>query len=132
DSEVTDYDVVDATPYGKDILAALAEECKRQGVTLGFYYSIMDWHHPSQLVNPDAETRYAGYANNAIRPEHKQEYIDHMKSQLAELVQKYDPAILWFDGEWVDWWTEEDGKDLYNYVRSLKHDILINNRVGKG
>jgi alpha-L-fucosidase len=40
--------------------------------------------------------------------------------------------VLWFDGEWVDWWTEEDGQDLYKYVRSLKPSIVINNRVGKG
>ena len=40
--------------------------------------------------------------------------------------------MLWFDGEWVDWWTEEDGQDLYDYVRGLKPDIIINNRVGKG
>ena len=57
---------------------------------------------------------------------------DYMKAQLRELVTKYDPAVLWFDGEWVDWWTEEDGQALYKYVRGLKPDIIINNRVGKG
>ena len=132
DSKVSDYDVVDATPYGKDILAALAEEAKRQGIKLAFYYSIMDWHHPAQYVDPDAETPHRGHAMNKMHPERKQEYMTYMKAQLAELVDQYDPAILWFDGEWPDWWTEEDGKDLYNYVRSMKHDILINNRVGKG
>jgi alpha-L-fucosidase len=55
-----------------------------------------------------------------------------MKAQLRELITQYDPAVLWFDGEWVDWWTESDGKDLYQYVRGLKPGILINNRVGKG
>jgi alpha-L-fucosidase len=55
-----------------------------------------------------------------------------MKSQLKELVTAYDPEVLWFDGEWVDWWTEQDGKDLYAYVRSLKPSIIVNNRVGKG
>ena len=132
DSEVSDYDVADATPFGKDILAALAEEARRQGIKLGFYYSIMDWHHPAQFVDPDAESPHAGHAMNMMHPERKQEYVTYMKAQLAELVHQYDPKILWFDGEWPDWWTEEDGKDLYNYVRSMKHDILINNRVGKG
>jgi len=51
---------------------------------------------------------------------------------LKELITRYDPSVLWFDGEWVEWWMPEDGKDLYNYVRSLKPDIIINNRVGKG
>jgi len=41
-------------------------------------------------------------------------------------------GLLWFDGEWQDWWTEADGKELYRFVRSLKPDIIINNRVGKG
>lgn len=132
DSDVSEYDVVDATPYGRDLLAPLAEEARRQGVHLGFYYSIMDWHHPSQFVDPDAENPLSGHANNRIRPDRKEEYIEYMKAQLRELVTRYDPAILWFDGEWVDWWTEADGKDLYNYVRSLKEDIIINNRVGKG
>ena len=132
DSEVSEYDVVDATPYGKDLLAPLADEARRQGVKLGFYYSIMDWHHPSQFVDPDAENPHAGHANNRIHPEQKDGYISYMKAQLRELITRYDPKILWFDGEWVDWWTEEDGKDLYNYVRSLRQDIIINNRVGKG
>jgi len=51
---------------------------------------------------------------------------------LRELITNYDPAVLWFDGEWQDWWTEEDGQDLYKFVRGLKPDIIINNRVGKG
>ena len=55
-----------------------------------------------------------------------------MKAQLRELVTGYDPGVLWFDGEWQDWWTEEDGKELYDYVRSLKPNIIINNRVGRG
>src|SRR5215470_5312347 len=51
DSAVTDYDIVDATPYKKDPMRALADECKRQGIRLAFYYSIMDWHHLSQYVD---------------------------------------------------------------------------------
>ena len=132
DSEVSDYDVVDRTPFGRDILAELADGCRRKGVTLGFYYSILDWHHPAQYVDPDAETPQRGHFMNKIHPDRKAEYLAYMKAQIEELVTRYDPAVLWFDGEWVEWWTEEDGKDMYNYVRSLKPDILINNRVGKG
>ncbi|HMO84598.1 MAG TPA: alpha-L-fucosidase, partial [Lacipirellulaceae bacterium] len=43
-----------------------------------------------------------------------------------------DPDVLWFDGEWCDWWTEEDGRQLYAYLRELKPALIINNRVGKG
>ncbi len=55
-----------------------------------------------------------------------------MKSQLKELVGRYDPGVLWFDGEWESTWTHEHGKMLYQYVRELKPDIIINNRVDKG
>ena len=54
-----------------------------------------------------------------------------MKAQLKELVTKYDPAVLWFDGEWVDWWTEEDGQ-VCTTTSAPEADIIINNRVGKG
>jgi alpha-L-fucosidase len=59
-------------------------------------------------------------------------YVDFMKGQLKEIVSNYHPGILWFDGEWESPWTHERGVDLYNYVRSLQPDIIINNRVGKG
>ncbi len=132
DSKISDYDIVDSTPYGKDVLAALTLECRRQGIKMCFYHSILDWHHPSQYVDPKAKDFRAGHANNKIHPEMKDEYVRYLKGQLKELILNYDPAVLWFDGEWADWWTEPDGKDLYNYVRSLKNDIIVNNRVGKG
>lgn len=132
DSAVTGYDIVDATPYKKDPMRALADESRRQGLKFAFYYSIMDWHHPSQYVDAPGKNPDAGHRLTHMREGRKREYIDYMKAQLRELVTKYDPAVLWFDGEWVDWWTEEDGQDLYEYVRGLKPDILINNRVGKG
>lgn len=132
DSAVSDYDIVDRTSFGRDVLAELADACRSEGVALGFYYSILDWHHPSQYVDPDAENPQAGHFKNKIHPERKAEYLAYMNGQIEELVTRYDPEILWFDGEWVDWWTEVDGKNMYNYVRSLKPDIIINNRVGKG
>jgi alpha-L-fucosidase len=132
DSDVSAYDIVDSTPFKRDPMRALADEAKRQGITFAFYYSIMDWHHPSQYVDAPDKDPTAGNGKNKMHDGKKQEYVTYMKAQLLELITKYDPAVLWFDGEWVDWWTEEDGQDLYAYVRSLKPAILINNRVGKG
>ena len=125
DSDVTDYDVVDRTPFKRDILKELADACKKQGVTFCFYHSIMDWHHPDYLPRREWETRPAEGADY-------QRYIAYMKAQLEELVTRYDPAVLWFDGEWENTWTHEEGLKLYDYVRSLKPDIIINNRVDKG
>jgi alpha-L-fucosidase len=113
-------------------MKALAAEAKKQGLKFCFYYSIMDWHHPSQYVDAPGKDPTAGHRQTNVRPGGKEEYVKYMKEQLRELITTYDPAVLWFDGEWVDWWTESDGKDLYQFVRGLKHDIIINNRVGKG
>ncbi len=132
DTAVSPFNIVQATPYGRDVMADLAEECRKQGIEFAFYYSIMDWGHPSQYVDEEGKHPTAGHGRNRIREEEKEGYIQYMKAQLEELVTRYDPAVLWFDGEWIDWWTEEDGRDLYNFVRNLKPDILINNRVGKG
>jgi alpha-L-fucosidase len=132
DSRVSDYDTVDATPYRKDPIKALAAEAKRQGLKFCFYYSIMDWYHPSQYGDTEGKHPTAGHFKNKMLPGAKEGYVAYMKAQLRELVARYDPAVLWFDGEWPDWWTEEDGQDLYRFVRSLKDDIIINNRVGKG
>jgi alpha-L-fucosidase len=126
-SSVSPYDIVDATPYKRDLMKDLANECKKQGVRLCFYHSIMDWHHPDYLPRREweKETRPAAGANYA-------RYVDYMKTQLRELVNQYNPGVMWFDGEWENTWTHEMGKDLYAYVRGLKPDILINNRVDKG
>ncbi len=127
DSKVTDYDVVDATPYGKDLLKPLSEECRKQGLKFCTYYSIMDWHHPAQMRGSEKR-----YNPTKMRPGRKAEYMAYMKAQLKELIENYDPAVLWFDGEWPSWYTPEDGWEIYNYVRSLKPSIIVNNRVGKG
>jgi alpha-L-fucosidase len=132
DSGVTDYDLVDSTPYKKDVMKALSAEAKRQGLKFCFYYSIMDWHHPSQTADSAEKHPTAGDRKTKIDPARKAEYVAYMKAQLKELVTAYDPEVLWFDGEWVDWWTEPEGKELYAYVRGLKPSLIVNNRVGKG
>ena len=131
-SDVSNYDIVDATPYRKDPIKALATEAKKQGLKFCFYYSIVDWHHPTAYVDAPGKDPTAGNRTTKLKPGGKEEYLKYMQAQLRELITTYDPAVLWFDGEWQEWWTESDGKELYKYVRSLKPDIIINNRVGRG
>ena len=132
DSKVSNYDIVDATPYKKDPIKALAMEAKKQGLKFCFYYSILDWHYPSAYVDAPGKDPTAGNRTTKLKPGGKEEYLKYMQAQLRELITSYDPAVLWFDGEWQEWWTENDGKELYKFVRSLKPNIIINNRVGRG
>jgi alpha-L-fucosidase len=128
DSEVSQYDVMDAAPFGRDILLELSDAAADHGIALGFYHSIMDWHHPDAQGPhyPTYNTREKSNPNFA-------RYVDsYLTPQVRELVENYDPAVLWFDGEWVPEWTHEMGLDMYSLVRSLKPEILINNRVDKG
>ncbi|HMU46026.1 MAG TPA: alpha-L-fucosidase [Chitinophagaceae bacterium] len=127
DSKETDFDVM-STPFKRDILKELADACRKiGGVKLCFYHSIMDWHHP------DYNQRREWEKDRPTEGTDRNRYISYLKNQLKELVTNYgDIGVLWFDGEWENFWTHEDGKDLYNYVRSLKPDIIINNRVDKG
>ena len=130
DSKVSEYDVIDATPFERDILRELAQACEKAGIRLCFYHSIMDWHHP------DAQGPFHPKYNDRERTNPNfPRYVDtYLKPQLKELLSgDYgDVGVLWFDGEWIPDWTEPQGKALYNFVRNLKPDIIINNRVGKG
>jgi len=129
DSKVTDYDIMDATPFKRDILAELAKACKKHKIKLCFYHSIMDWHHP------DAQAPfYPNYNDTSRSNPNFERYVEtYMKPQLAELLANYGPlGVLWFDGEWIKDWTEPQGKALYAWLRELQPDLIINNRVGKG
>ena len=133
DSEFTDYDMA-ATPYGKGILKELAKECEKQGIKFGTYYSICDWYrddYPVVYPAPDYSFNEPRSMDSAtqVQMEH---YITFMKNQLKELIEDYNTFLLWFDGEWEWAWTHEMGTDMYAYLRGMKDDILINNRVDKG
>lgn len=116
DSALTGYNVKKATPYGKDFLKELADACRKHGVVFGTYYSVLEWDNP---------------ALGFIPAKNKQGYLPYMKGQLAELIGKYGTDILWFDGEWENWWTDADGREIYNYLRTLKPNIIVNNRITK-
>jgi len=125
DSKYTDYDIM-STPFGRDVLKELSQECRRQGIVFNTYYSIIDWYQPDYLPRGRGDKRPVEGADF-------DRYVTYMKNQLREIVTKYGPlGIMWFDGEWESHWSPERGWDLYHYVRKLQPDILVNNRVGKG
>lgn len=123
DSKYTEFDIM-ASPFGRDVLKELAEACAEEDIKLGWYYSIMDWYHPDYLPRrsweSDRPTEDADFGR----------YVFYMKSQLTELLSNYgDIAVLWFDGEWEPTWNHEYAKDVYQFVRRLQPDIIVNNRI---
>jgi len=132
DSNVSDWDIVDKTPYKKDVLKMLSDECQKQDMPLFFYHSHLDWHHPDYF--PRGSTgQFTG------RPESGDfnKYIDYMNSQIAELCSgRYGKiAGFWFDG-WWDQQTKKPGKETrvdwrlketYDLIHRLQPQALIGN-----
>jgi alpha-L-fucosidase len=122
DSKVSDWNIVQRTPYKKDPLKMLADECHRQGVKLFFYYSQLDWH------NPDYYPRGVTNWPNG-RPDHGDwnAYLDtYMDGQLTELLTNYGViGGIWFDGMWdkpdADWHLAK----TYALIHKLQPATLI-------
>lgn len=123
-SGVSNYDMK-ITPYPGDPLKQLADAAQRSGLRLGFYHSIMDWKHPDYRPIRSWET---------VKPEEKDgdvpRYLETMKAQLRELLSNYgDVATIWFDGEWEHKPEEINADGIYDLIRSLQPNTLINDRL---
>lgn len=129
DTRTTSHSIM-STPFKRDVIRELSDECKRQGVTFCTYYSILDWYNPDYNISTQGGP---GYKLPEGQTPDINRYIAYMKSQLRELVTNYGPlGVMWFDGAWEEPWTHQYGLELYSYVRRLQPDIIINNRVDKG
>ena len=133
DSEVSDYDVMDASPFKRDIVKELANACKRGGIKFCFYHSIVDWHHP-QAQAPLYPNYNAGQKDQTVfNPEFPEYYENYLKPQVKELLTKYgDIGVVWFDGDWIPDYTTEMGKEMYNFILDMQPKTIVNNRVDKG
>ena len=126
DSAHTDFDVM-STSFGRDIMAELAEACRRHGLRMCWYHSIMDWHHPDYLPRRGWEEDRSAEGAEFGR------FVSYLHGQVEELLTNYgDIGVLWFDGEWERTWTRDLGNRLYALCRRLQPDLVINNRVGGG
>ena len=120
-SAQTDW-CIKSTPFQRDPLQELSKECRKAGIKFCVYYSIMDWH------SSDWGIRRA-WNDVATGTPDMDRYTVYMKAQLKEIITHYHPGIIWFDGEWEKAWTHDRGVDLWNYLRELDPQLIINNRV---
>lgn len=122
DSKLTDYDSAGAT-YGKDALKPFVQAAAAEGLDVGLYYSIIDWHHPNYTAGElKTDAAVASY----------RVYLDYMKGQLKELLTEYgDVKLLWFDGRWDASYKNNPqfGKEVEDFCRSVKPGVIINDRV---
>ena len=135
DSPSNDYNIVKKTPYAHDPVKDLAEACKKNGMKLGFYYSLgRDWEDPdvptnwptkggrSNLVDfPDEDSKdFSKYFERKVKP------------QIKELLTQYGPvAVIWFDTPEAAI-TKAQSEELLNMIRTLQPNCIVNNRIGNG
>lgn len=129
-SGYTRFNMVDGTPFGRDVIAELAQECARQEIRFGLYYSqTQDWHHPdgamaqhpdepkSEWESREAKKDFAGYIEQYVKP------------QVTELLTHYGPiGLIWFDTPMSI--QEDQSRGLLDLVHQLQPDCLVCGRVG--
>jgi alpha-L-fucosidase len=135
DSKYTDYKATN-TPYGKDLIKEYVEAFRSEGLKVGFYYSLIDWHHPDYTidrVHPQRQENDADYEKlNAGKDMNK--YREYIKNQVRELLSNYgEISIIWFDFSFpgkngkgrADW----DSENLLKLARSLQPGIIVDDRL---
>jgi alpha-L-fucosidase len=124
DSKVTEYDIVDATPFGRDPMRDLSAACQRHGIRLCFYYSqTQDWHHPNGDGNDwdfdEVSKDFDGYVQRYVKP------------QVRELLTNYGPiGLIWFDTP--KRMTRDESQSLVDLVHEVQPECLVNGRIGNG
>jgi alpha-L-fucosidase len=123
-SAFSDYNV-SKSPFKRDIVGELARACKKQGMIFCIYMTVLDWHDKDYPIDnphhPEINARKGDMTAFKTR----------MKNELKEVITKYHPFMLWFDGYWEKPWTTEDGKEIYSYIKSVDANVIVNNRLGK-
>ena len=128
DTEESDFNIVDATPFGRDVIKELADECHKQGIKLHFYYSHLDWKRDEY---PVGRTGLRVIGRDTTKTDWEA-YYGFMNRQLTELLTKYgEIGAIWFDGWWdhekdstpFDWQLEGQ----YALIHKLQPQCLVGN-----
>ncbi len=141
DSAYTDYKCTN-TPAGRDLIREYVDAFRAEGLKVGFYYSLIDWHHPSFPIDRLHPRRKDPDAFEQNRGRDIRVYAEYMRNQVRELLTNYGKIdILWFDFSYSQPspddlpWMKGKGKDdweseeLIKLARSLQPDIIIDNRA---
>ncbi|RUM24102.1 alpha-L-fucosidase [Rhizobium vallis] len=138
DTKATDFKVTN-TPYGKDLLRPFVDAFRAEGLRIGFYYSLIDWHHPDFTVDPRHPQRNHPDALKINEGRDISRYAAFMREQVRELLTEFGRIdIMWFDFSYPQWKLGElvgkghqdwESEKLVRLVRELAPDVIINNRL---
>lgn len=139
DSEWDSWNVVRGTPFGRDIIAELAESCYKHGLKFGLYYSQeLDWHEPDGGGYSRGHTNVCGmsWTNDWDYPDNDKKdftrcFEGKIKTQFKEILTKYgDLCLIWCDTPFDI--TPEQSRELYDMIKHYQPDCLVNSRIGNG
>lgn len=126
DTKAGDVSAVKSSPAGRDLIAPFVDEVRRQGLKLGFYYSLIDWprgDYPNILRSGPA--RY----DIDREPERWQHFLDFNTAQMRELNTAWHPDLMWFDGDWEFSAEQWRAADIVADLRQTNPQIIINSRI---
>lgn len=123
-SNYTDWSVKN-TPFHRDVMKELSTAVRKQGLTMGWYHSIMDWHHPDYLPRRSWE--------GASRPADGADFnrfVTYLHNEVRQILTNYGPiGVMWFDGDWESTWNPALGRDLYDVCRTAQPNVIVNDRI---
>lgn len=130
DTAYTDYKITN-TPFGRDLIKEYIEALREEGLRIGLYYSLLDWHHPDY---PHYGDRYHPFRNDPMQTNESRKwdrYLEYYHNQVRELCTNYGKLdLLWFDFSYDNMRGEKwAASNLLQMVRTLQPDILIDNRL---
>ena len=137
DTKYTDYSVMH-TPYGKDLVREVVDAFRAEGLRIGFYYSLIDWHHPDYTLDRYHPRRDVEDIDEFNERRNMKKYAEYLRNQVTELLTNYGKIdIMWFDFSFPDEYRGMKGKGkddwesekLIETVRKLQPDIIIDNRA---
>ncbi len=138
DSNVIDfapYDVVDTSDCHLSLLEPLAIACRERGIVFCTYYSLLDWSNPNAVA---VDAAYAAAGEDPIAQAacatsiEAQRYMSQLREHLKEVIEIFDPALIWFDGGWAGFLDDTNSQSLRDFLRYLSPNIIVNNRIGYG
>jgi alpha-L-fucosidase len=133
DTKYTDYKAT-TTPWGKDLLTPMVEAFREEGLRVGFYYSLLDWHHPHYTIDAHHPLRNDPDERARDTERDMSIYAEYMRNQVRELLTEFGHIdLLWFDfsfpgedGKGRDDWESEK---LYALIRELAPHVIVDNRL---